>query len=228
VDLVKSVITEYEDMLVGNRKMISNYYFTYNAAGNMKLALKVMKYAFDTYLHWTPTQLRDCLTYEVIERLRLQQLLRYVIFPVELDSTEDLFYVAWQLYPKTVHFTERDLILRIYKNLLEKKKPKFPKKFFDGTCGSLRAQVCLRYMIEQFLPFNSTDELYDYFASPKCLKALRQNRLSSICTDLFETPLEYLHKSLPKEQQNQFLYYFYDFTLRRAEQKKALGNGGVK
>ncbi|MDR0286667.1 MAG: hypothetical protein LBI03_03015 [Clostridiales bacterium] len=219
MDLTRSAIAEYEDVLVGNRKMISNYYFAYNANGNMKMALKIMKYAFDTYLHWTPDQLRDCLNFEVIERLRLQQLLRFIIFPVELNPENDLFYIAWQLYPKTVHFNERDLILRVYKNLLEKKIHKYPKGFFDGTYGSQRAQVCLRYMIEQYLPFNSVDELYEYFSTQKCLKALRQNKLTVVCHDLFETPLEYLHKSLPKEQQNQFLFYFYDFTIRRAAQK---------
>ena len=222
MDILRSAIAEYEDMLIGNRKAMSTYYFSYNSNGNMKLALQIMNHAFDTYLHWSPEQLRDCLTMEVMERLKLQPLLRYVIFPVELDSTKDLFYIAWQLYPGTVHFSEKDLILRVYKNLLSKQIQKYPKEFFDGRYGSIRAQVCLRYMIEQYLPFNTIDDLYDYFASIKCNKVLRQNRLLDACRDLYDSPVEYLHKSLPKEQQNQFLYRYYDFTLRRAEQKANL------
>ena len=222
MDILRSAIAEYEDMLIGKRQAMPAYYFNYNANGNMKLTLQIMKYAFDTYLQWSPEQLRDCLTYEILERLKLQFLLRHIVFPVELDSAKDLFYIAWKLYPKTVHFNEKDLILRVYKNLLDKKIQKYPKEFFDGRQGDLRAQVCLRYMIEQFLPFNAIDELYDYFASVKCVRVLRQNKLLIACRDLYDTPVEYLHKSLSKEQQNQFLYRFYDFDLRREEQKTHL------
>jgi hypothetical protein len=219
MDLLRSAIAEYEDVLVGNKKNISTYYFSYNATGNMKMALQIMKYAFDTYLHWSPSQLRDCLTFEVIERLKLTSLMRYIVFPVELDSEKDLFYIAWQLYPGTVHFSEKDLILRIYNNLLDKKLNKYPKKFFDGAYGTLRAQVCLRYMIEQFLPVKSVDELYELFASQKCIKSLRKYKLLFICQELFDSPMEYLHNALPKEQQNQFLYRFYEFDLQRSEQR---------
>ncbi|MDR0287529.1 MAG: hypothetical protein LBI03_07500 [Clostridiales bacterium] len=219
MDVLQSAISEYEDLLIGNRSSMSTYYFSYNENGNMRLALQIMKYAFDTYLHWPPDQLRDCLTMEVIDRLRLSSIIKYIIFPVELDNTKDLFYIAWKLYPGTVHFSEKDLILRVYKNLLEKKIQKYPKEFFDGRYGSIRAQVCLRFLIEQFLPFSSIEELYKYFSTQKCVKVLRIYKLIAACRDLFDTPVEYLHKSLPKEQQNQFLYRYYDFVLRIDEQK---------
>jgi len=222
VEILKSAIAEYEDVLIGGKKVISAYYFSYNASGNMKLALQIMKYAFDTYLHWSAEQLRDYLTLKVMERLKLQPLIRHIIFPVELDCNRDLFYIAWLLYPKTVHFSEKELILRVYKNLLDRKIQKYPKEFFDGMSGYRRAQVCLRYMVEQFVPVSTIDALYEFFASPDCYKVLRQKKLLVVCRDWFASPVDYLHQSLPKEQQNNFLYYYFSFRQRRAEQKAQL------
>jgi len=219
MDILKSAIAEYEDLLVGKRKTLSPYYFNYNTTGNMRLALQIAKYAFDTYLGWSPDQLRDCLTIDVVERLKLHGLIRYIAFPPELDSTKDLFYIAWLLYPATVHFSEKDLVLRVYKNLLAKKIQKYPKEFFTGRDGLTRAQVCLRYMIEQYLPVKSIDELYEYFGTQKSVRFMRQNKLLVVCNDLFYTPVEFLHKSLHKNQQNVFLYRYYDFCWQRSEQK---------
>lgn len=222
MDILQSAIAEYEDVLIGKRKAVAPYYFNYNSIGNMRLALQIMKYAFATYLNWSPDQLRDCLTIEIIERLKLQSLLKFLEFPPELDSTKDLFYIAWLLYPSTVHFSEKDLILRVYKNLLDKKIQKYPKEFFSGRDGLTRAQVCLRFMIEQYLPTKSIDELYEYFATQKSVRVMRQNKLLVVCNDLFDTPVEFLHKSLHREQQNVFLYRYYDFCWQRTVQKLQL------
>ena len=219
MDILQNAIAEYEECLIGNRRTISNYYFSYNQYGNMKLALQVIKHGLEKYLRWNPEQLRDCLTPEIMEQLRLQQMVRHIIFPPELDASRDLFFIIWQLYPHTIHFSDKDLILRVYKGILDRTILKYPKEFFTGHDGRIRSQVCLRYMIEQFLPINSLEELYEYFASSNCQNVLKQNKLLVICNDLYETPLEYLHKSLPKGQQNEFLFRFNDFTLRRSNQK---------
>ena len=222
MDVLKGAIAEYEDLLVGKRKTFSHYYFNYNSTGNMKLALQVIEYAFDTYLKWSPGQLRDCLTIDVMEQLKLNGFIRYIAFPPELDSTKDLFYIAWLLYPTTVHFSEKDLVLRVYKNLLDEKIKKYPKEFFSGMDGLTRAHVCLRYMIEHYLPAKSIDELYEYFGTLKSVRGLRQHKLLVVCNDLFDTPVEFLHKSLHKDQQNTFWYRYYDFCWQRTEQKEQL------
>jgi len=225
MDVLRSAIAEYEDVLIGKRKAIASYYFSYGPNGNMKLALKIMRYSFDTYLHWNAEQLRDFLTLDVLEQLKLRSLLRHIQFPPELDRKKDLFFIAWQLYPKTVHFTEQDLILRVYKNILSGKQLKYPKEFFTGRYGLLRARVCLRYLIEQYLHCASIPELYEYFASAQCQKTLRLHKLLVICRDLYDSPIEYLHRTLPRDQQDVFLYRFYDFQNRKAEQKTRVAAG---
>ena len=223
MDVLESAIADYEDVLVGKKRSMSGYYFSYNAGGNMKLALSIMRYAFDTYLKWPAEQLRDCLTPEIMQRFKLQALIRYIAFPPELNNKTDMFYIVWLLYPATVHFNEIELVLRIYKDVLSKKLPKYPKEFFDGRSGIYRAQVCLRYAIEQTLQFNSVEGIYEYFISPQCTPFLRQQRLLLICKELFDSPLAFLHTTLPKEQQSDFLYYYYDFKQRRAIQQLKIG-----
>jgi len=105
MDVLVSAISEYEDVLVGKRKAFSGFYFSYGVNGNMRLALQIMKYAFETYLQWPADQLRDCLTMEILEKLKIKPLLRHIVFPPELDRKKDLFYIAWRLYPKTVHYS---------------------------------------------------------------------------------------------------------------------------
>jgi len=225
MDVLRSAIAEYEDVLIGKRKAISSYYFSYGQNGNMKLVLQIMRYSFNTYLRWSAGQLRDCLTLEALEHLKLRTLLRHIAFPPELDRKQDLFYIAWLLYPKTVHLTEQDLILRVYKGILEGRLQKYPKEFFTGQYGLLRARVCLRYMIEQHLQFGSIPELYEYFASPQCQRTLRMHKLLTICRDLYDSTVEYLHQTLPREQQDVFLYRFYDFQIRKEELEQPPGAG---
>lgn len=214
MDFLKSAIAEYEDTLVGKRKSVSTFYFSYGESGNMKLALQIMQHAFETYLKWEPQVLRDYLTQEVLERLKLKGLLRYIVFPPELNAKEDLFYIAWLIYPQTVHYGKKDLTLRVYRKLLDKEIQKFPKEFFTGSEGVTRTQICLRYMVEHYLQITSVKELYAFFATEECIKTLRKYKLLTICRDLYDSPVEYLHSSISREQQDVFWFRYYDFQYR--------------
>lgn len=227
MDILKSAIAEYEDTLLGKRKAVSSYYFSYGKTGNMKLALQIMKHAFETYLNWSPLDLRDYITMEVLERVKVRSLLKYIEFPPELNPKEDLFYIAWLIYPETVHFNSKELTLRVYKSLLDKTIQKFPKEFFTGTDGYSRAQICLRYIIEQYLNPSTIKELYEFFSTLECQKFLRKHKLLVICRDLFDTPVHYLHISLSKKQQDDFWYRYYDFLYRKARADEAAEKGDI-
>lgn len=215
MDFLKSAIAEYEDTLVGKRKSVSVYYFSYGESGNMRLALQIMQYAFETYLDWEPQVLRDYLTFEVLDRLKLRFLLRYIVFPPELNPKEDLFYIAWLIYPKTIHYGPKELTLRVYQKLMDKEIQKFPKEFFTGRDGVTRSQICLRYLIEHQLNITSIKELYEYFSTDACTKMLRKNKLLVVSRDLYDSQVDYLHCSLAEEQRDDFWFRYYDFHLRR-------------
>lgn len=215
MDFLKSAIAEYEDTLVGKRKSVSVYYFSYGESGNMRLALQIMQYAFETYLKWEPLVLRDYLTFEVLDRLKLRFLLKYIVFPPELNSKEDLFYIAWLIYPKTIHYGAKELTLRVYQKLMDKEIQKFPKEFFTGRDGVTRSQICLRYVIEHQLNLSSIKALYEYFSTDACTKMLRKNKLLVVSRDLYDSQVDYLHSSLAEEQRDEFWFRYYDFHLRR-------------
>ena len=203
------LILDYEEVLLGNQKTVSSAIFYSDAVGNEKLALNIMKYAFETYLRWTPIELYDWLTPEIMERLKPTQLLSYVRFPSELEPT-DLFYVVWKIYPQQTHYSKEDLILRVYKKMLADQIKKYPKEFFTATEGVDRAIICLRYLIENYIPLRNTLQLYALF-SARGNTLLKKYKLLVPCKDLFGTPLVYLHESLPKNQCNNTFYLYCRF-----------------
>lgn len=206
-----NLIMEYESILLGKKGSVSSYYFSYDAAGNERIALELMKYAFETYLRWSPIALRDHLDMEIIELLKLKSFMKYLNFPPELDPKKDLFYIAWKIYPNTVHISHKDLILRVYESLLDGSIQKFPKDYFLGIKGVQRAALCFNYMLEQYLQFKSVEEMYEFFSGSAGTKALKKYKLFAICKDMFESPLEFLHTALPPSQKNDFLFNFYTF-----------------
>lgn len=209
--LDKSVMLEYDEMLIGKRKKLPLIFFSNGTTANHRLALEIMKYSFETYLQWTPMEICDWLTMDIIKQLKLNSLLRYIIYPKELEITSDLFYMAKLLYPSSISFSQTELILYVYKRMLSSKRGKFPKEFFNGVNGIYRATVCLRYMIEHYIPFDNIPQLYQLFASPKISKLLRTYKIIGVCEDLFGTPLDFLHETLTEEQKNNGLYLYYKF-----------------
>lgn len=202
-------------MFARKNNSVPQYYFAYDEYSNEKLALKIVKYAFETYLKWDPFVLRDHLTVTILEKLKLKQFLRYIPFPPELDPKRDLFYIVWKIYPQTIHFSDNDLILKVYKDLLSGVIKRFPKEFFTGIYGITRAGLCLQYMIEQYVQVASISELYKLFSSQEGISLLRKYKLLPVCEDSFRDPIDYLHYALPAKQKDDFLYSYYSFEYEK-------------
>ena len=209
---------EYDLILLGKKNSFSPYFFDYNKTYNQKMALVVFKYAIEHYLRWTPEEAGAHLSVKVINMMKLDSLLKYIIFPGELDPQIDMFYIAHLLYPSRVKFDNRELILRTYKKILDAKMYKFPKEYLSGSMGIVRACVCFQYMVQQFLPFNNVEEMYKFFSSTNGVKALKKYRLYAICTDIFDYPIDFLHEALSPKQKNEFYYHYYKFNMINREQ----------
>jgi len=205
----ESIINDYEEALMNNRKGVPVAYFQSTKEQNERKALVVFKYAIEYILGYDPIAARDKLDYETLEKLKLAELLNYINFPPEIDPKKDIFYIAWRLYPFTVNLTEREKVIRVYKQLLDGSRKTYPHNFFSGYSGKTRAKLCLQYLIEQKINPSSVDELYNMFASPNGNKILVSNKLKIYTR--YGTPLEFLHDSLPKGDKNNALYHFYQF-----------------
>lgn len=227
----QNIIMEYEKILLMDEGTnLSASYFCYNDYNNHKLALAVFRYAVENILHWAPSDTADDFNLDIIKGLRLLVPYKYLIFPEELNKRKDCFYVAHLLYPNEIPYNMRNFVILSYQRILEQENGKFSKNFFNGMGGELRACICLQYLLTKYITFSSIEEIYYYFSAPKALSALRQFRLAGVCTELFESPLEFVHCALPKNQKNELYFQFYRFesTLKtkklKSKVKHIIGN----
>lgn len=210
--ITDGLVAEYEEILLGNRKSFSQALFPFSKKGNQKLALEFLRYVIDHYLHWTPEEVRDYMSLEVIDSLKLRRVLNRIEFPPHINKKTDMFYLAHMLYPNIIQYSEEDLTLRIMKQVENGTLGKYPKGFFVGIDGLFRAFVCVHYMIDEEIQVRNIEELYQFFSEGKKLRPIiRKYKFGNPMSDLFLSPVDMLHESLSKNQRNDFWYHFYKF-----------------
>jgi|GEM_PF-1560572 len=207
----RNVILEYESVLLNQKINISKYFFNWNSYTNEQLALDVIRYSLKTYLGWKPQEIESNITLSLLQSLKLTEILTYINFPVELDNTLQIKYLAHLLYPEQNKYDTRNLILQTYKDILERRLKRFPKSFLSRTDGILKSCTCFLYMLEQIPDFSTIEELYQHFAGSKGITTLRKYHLMSVCTAFYESPLEFLHTSLPDRQKSNYFYHYYKY-----------------
>ena len=112
LNISKSLIMDYDDMFIGLTDRLPITYFSNVSPAVCHLtALGLFKYAIESRLRWSPTEVRDYLTMEIIEDLKLTAVFRYIQFPNGLIPESSLFYIAWCLYPKTQNKSIQDVEL---------------------------------------------------------------------------------------------------------------------
>ena len=208
---MNAIIYEYEDVLLGKKTSFSNVFFINTQRENQKNVLLVFKHAFEVYLKWTPYEIYELISWDILKRMKLDTLVKFINFPPELDATQDLQYIATLLYPSIIQYNFKKMCLISYKKVLANHNSKLPKGFLSENVGLLRGHICLQYILSEKLNFENIEDLYAHFASAAGMKTLKKYRLSGMCTDFYETPLEFVHNALPEYQQNSFLYNYYRF-----------------
>lgn len=211
----KYYLREYDEVLMGKRK-------TYSAACMNKsqgpnICAEMLRYIFPYYLKWTPEQVRDCLTHAVIKAMKLEPLINRIPSPPEINRDKELYFVAWYLYPKTCNVSKSELIIKVYMDVIEGRISKFPKSYFDGNDGYVRARLLLLIMIREFLSFESVEQMYAFFSSDEGRRAINKYKLTVPLRELYSSPLDYLHDSLAEGQKDDRLYRKYNQNVKRKE-----------
>ena len=208
----ENLLNEYEDILLGNRKVFSDQFFGVDRPESQRNALAVMQYAFERYLRWPPNVIARRITKEMIMQLHLNTVIKYIKFPPEYSKERDFFYLVVLLYPN-MHISRRKRITYAYRKVLERKGTKFPKDYFIGEEGIVRACVCLQYLLTDILQGEITcpADAYAMFASVNGLSCLRKYKLLPICDELFQTPVDFLHMALPVGERDDFLCMYYKY-----------------
>lgn len=221
------LIYEYEEVLLGKKKCIPTEYFESTSVDeNHKNVCTIYRFAFENLLRWTPEDIKNYISTDILKQLKLDTILRYFNCPPEIEIETDLFYIAQMLYPTKIQFDFKKTCICMFKKVLNNEKQKLPKGFFTKTEGKIRGNICLQYVLDNELFFENIEEMYAFFASTAAFKVLKQYRLNSMLTSYYATPLDYLHNALSENQRNDFLYYYYKTKLEitqliREKEKKS-------
>lgn len=207
-----SLYYNYEQILLDEKRVFAKYFFSGIDAVCEKNALRVMKFAFENYLRWTPEELADNLNEEILKKLKLLYLVKYVRFPAELDPKEDYFYIAHKLYPEKIKYDVVESTRRVFNRVVDGNRKKFPKGFFSDSDGDERACLCFQRMLAQSeLTFHSIKETYQFFSTSKGNSMLIKYRLYSQMHHFFGTALDFLHESLSDEERSPLWLHYYSF-----------------
>ena len=206
-----SDLSNYEDLLIGKANPKS-LIIRGTEDEQEETALNIWRYAIKNLLHWQPQDAAECIDKEIVKNLKLDVTLKYIPAPPDLDINEDFDYIVHLAFPKDVPYDPTEQAIKMYKRILAGAKAKFPKKYFKGPYCYYKAGVLLQYAISNYIPFNDIAELYQMFAdTTKTNAKLKELKLYEVSKDLYNTPLDFFHSSLPDSQKDMFLYKYYKF-----------------
>ena len=207
---MQDLYMEYDDIIIGKRSGFSDRFFSRDKKRNMDNALFVIKYALTRYLGWSADAVSENLSKEIMVKMHLQPLMRYIEYPIEYDKDKDYYYLASLMF-KEKSLGLREKTIHTYESIISGKLSKYPKDYFVGSDGTVRAAICLQYLIVHEIVWSSISELYYIFASDRGYDLLKEYKLLNACRDIFETPVDFIHFSLPVAQRDPFYYQYYKF-----------------
>lgn len=214
----KGLLYEYTGILNGSVNGFSQIYFNNGRRDASKNALEVIRYAVEIFLHWTPEQTKAYLDEKVIGKMKLDKAAGFIDYPAGLDPNKDYWYISHLLYPDIIPFSEEDVTIKIYQDILKDVEDggryRFPKGFFDGIDGRKRAKICLRYLIHHYESFDNTKDMYRYFSTRSAINDLNRYGLKLVWKNVFDSPVIFLHESLKDDEKNEFLFHYYEFLYR--------------
>lgn len=225
----------YDQVLLGRKKTIGKELFEMTVNGRKEYnpvdedrSIKIIKYAFEYYLGWSPSRIWEEISEEILEKMKLSSLVNQrVRFPVELlDTKENLKYLVCRMYPDLYHYRPEHAVINYYDRVLSGEIKRFKKGFFskEDNSGKDRAAICLRRALELDGRFASREEMYDFFCRSEGRQFISTHKLGSACRDLFEFPICFLHYAVfsitPKEERGHIQCYFYKCYFNEINEKQ--------
>lgn len=209
-------ITYYQEYLMGQRSQLKEEMKKKTTIEKFSLAKNLIRYAFTELLGWTPEEAIAHATKELYDQLKLTNYVKnHYIFPIDLVEGVDWDYVTAIAFGYPMDYKKQLLKHRyLIKAGVEKR---YRKNLFAGNYGRKRAAYLLQDVIASSVslpdgPGSDTEKLYKRFAaSGKMTVLLKKEGLETVLVTLYNSPLEYLHYSLPKEEKDDFLYALYTF-----------------
>lgn len=210
----QDIFYEYERVLLGKRKNYASEIFAGNSvAGKEEIALHFFRCVIEKYFGWTPEEAYHNLNKEILEKMKLIPLVRFIRFPPEFSPTIDCFYIVAKAYPEKFKVDEAKQTKIVYNRVLNGDFSRFPKGFFEGRDGYLRALFCLQYAIKEFGTFKTADEMYRHFAFHG-MDFLRKYRLVEAYKINFNThPVHFLNDCMNKYSKYEYSFLYAKYSV---------------
>ena len=137
----------YDQVLLGRKKTCGKELFETTVNGRKEYnpideerAIKIVKYAMEYYLGWSPMQVWENLDDEVIKKMKLSGLVNQRIkFPVELvDQKENIKYLVCRMYPEKFHYNSDQAVEAYYDRVLSGKLPDLKRAFLPKMMKAAR------------------------------------------------------------------------------------------
>lgn len=221
----RGLLYEYLKVLTGESAGFSSYILGKKSPTSARNARVICRLAFEIFLRWTPDDVANRLTYDIIKELKLENVITYLGLPDDYFNSGDYTQLAAEIYPGQLSISERTLVINTYKMVLRGKENggmyRFPKKYFDGNIGLKRAYICFQYLLSNYTFFHSTKEKYEFFATPAGTHLINEKGLKLVLRDIFTSPVRYLHESLPEEEKDEYWYHYYNFLYYYNKERKS-------
>ena len=217
----------YEELVLGKISTSGKKKFTLSGSDREKeeAAKSIFRYVITELLKWTPEEAQEHLTTDLMRSLHLDVICdsnkQYLRFPPDLVVNEDYDYMV--SYCFDLPYDYRRQLLRQYKRILRGEVPKFHKDCFKGSFGRDKIAYLMHYFIAKTVPASSVENLYEIFANSAAMnKRLKAANLYSAYHNLYTTPLEAMHYSLPDDTRDDFLFNFHRYIQVYKECEKSM------
>lgn len=241
MDNLNNLYYEYEQLLIGNNKRLSSVYFSQadnpGVAKNSVLALT--KYLIEDILKLDEAQAKRLLDRELLDQFHLLFYIdKYIEATSVIPPEEKINFIVNCCY-HTEPKDNIAYVIQTYSKLINNEVA-MPKSFFKSGPGLIHASVCLQFAIEEFMVregynryFVDIPSLYYFFGNDKRSIPLQKRELWSVYKEqypqvslqnflkesrlydpsklFYNSPLDFLHNSLSKNQKNNFLYNYIKF-----------------
>lgn len=139
---------------------------------------------------------KEILTADFIDEYELSILVDKAERPPEMNDGE-FFYLLWYIFPDK-RPPEKELIIKVYKEVLSGKRRGFPRGYFlKNSQVEYRAVVCFRYLCEEILKLDR-EGICKTFTTSYSIKLLTKYKLKIILDFVYESLFHLMDAAYPE------------------------------
>lgn len=200
------LLLEYTEILLGNKQHFSDDTFSGKRRDSEKMAADFIRLVAKVYLQCdNASHARVIFTDELVEKMKLGNIMKEIEIPDYIDSSDEHDYVAARIFTPGFN-PERWAAERYCDRIKNGTLYKFPRNYMDGEIGLRRAKYCLQYFLKMEMPGATCLDLLQKSLAPEFRGWLQEHLLLSVCNRCFDSRLDFVYASLPEDMKVEIFY----------------------